>query len=166
MKKYMLIVFSLVAAMASADDVDLIRNQLGIQVKKEFIGAYTAGIYTAGEYKYWSYHRGFSKISEEQFLRISGFDDEANQAARFRSVNGSLSLIGSGLLVVSLAVFGASLGVPGEGDSAALALSSLGVFSGSMITFTIRLSRGENFLPLDQAISIRDSYNRKLILKQ
>jgi hypothetical protein len=152
------------------DEKEYQRNELTIEAKSGAFSSWSKD-FTFGvsqEFTSWRYFQGFTRITEPEFLQIAGYGPESVLSQKFRSGTIALATTSFSLLGVSLGLLGVGtvtgiVDPPGWRDTPEILLySSLGVNFLALIPAIILLVRGEKWLPLEKAISIRDSYNARL----
>ncbi|MDZ7795215.1 MAG: hypothetical protein U5P10_16455 [Spirochaetia bacterium] len=185
---FMLIWF-LSVNIVTAQEIDryYMRNRLEIDVKEETFGTYntigsTSGIYTGTTVKKVRYYQGFDKISEPEFLIIAGLDEEAEKARKFHKTNRTYNNIGWALLGTTVAALGFTLyyddrvngGDYGEYVESGIVydrnelmlqiahVSTLTLGLSTIISIIISWSRGDHWMPVNQANEIKIEYNNSL----
>ena len=152
---------------------DPVRDRLFIQYRSGVFGTwsqYGGGVATYSE---WRYFHGFERISEAEFLRIAGYQDEAAQADRHATIN--RWLVGGGVAFSAAGLVSAVIGVAidpfqhpfGSAErETAMLRADVALFTGAtlallgIVPMSIAIARGENWLPLEQAYAIAEHHNR------
>ena len=164
-----LVVVTVICHPLTATDVEKEYNQrrLSIEEKVGFFGSWGRFGGTVSSYQRWRYFQGFTEIKEPEFLDIAGYTDEVIQSKKHHQTNSTLSIISWSLLGISLA--GIALGGIVLAQSSYSSDLGYGLLYGSMVIDIVALIpalalilRDENWLPLQQATSIAEEYNKKL----
>ena len=163
-KKLPLLVLSLLLAIQpSFADIksEYNRNRLVIQYYSGVSGSWTDKGGNVSSYSTWRFHKGFSRITEAEFLEIAGYLDESIQATKHRQINTVLDVSG-----LTLGTLGLIIMLTGLGDiddyMTPIVVGTI-IASCAAIPLAISVERGTNWMPLDQANAIQKDYNRKLL---
>ncbi len=181
--KFMIVflIFSLLTIPIFSQDLtaeqerELNRLRLFVETDQHTFGSFNidTGFWYSSTVKQWKGYRGFSLINEDDFYRIAGYDFEANQAQKYKSVNnillisgGTVTVIGFGMMITSL------LTMPDVMDpdfdakmstSETLLWVGAGVGIAGAIPLGIGISRAlRNWGPAGSAFQIADDYNAEL----
>lgn len=160
MKKPLLLALSLLLAIqTSFADVesDYNRKRLVIQYYSGISGSWTDEGGNVSSYSAWRFHKGFTRITEAEFLEIAGYSKESIHAAKHRQTNTILTVSYLGLLSVGLLTM--LVGI----DSEAALIPGAVIMTSAVIPITIRRLRSTHWMSLDQAYAIQEDYNRKLL---
>ena len=114
--------------------------------------------------KEWTPYQGYKEISREQFFRIAGYEDLADEQKHVDGVNRALNI--SSMIATGI---GAAVGFTGLGFLMAdngeigeiMAVTGLGVLT--LIAAPLALIHINNNVSLQFAIGIADSYNAQLL---
>ena len=176
--RYLLIIFSLLSFVLNQNIDDLSeeqkqkynRNKITIETSLNTVGSTGSNTIVATTTKRWSVYKGFDKISEEDFLRIAGYSDEANQAKKYTLKNKRITRIGGALFIISLGMIYYSESIEDDydsddynspsykwGDAAAWPF----LIGGSLLYGSLFFD--PNRYTYGMVKDIADSYNRKLI---
>ena len=121
----------------------------------------------------WNVYAGFELISEEDFFRMTGYSDEAEQSKKYQKTRRRVFLAGLGMFIIFIGMNKYADSLP---ESAMVGESwtsnperykwgdaSIWPFAGGLVTTTLSLAMGKNKYTYSMAKDIADSYNKKLI---
>lgn len=118
---------------------------------------FSTGIIAVNNYKHWVAYEGFSKLSEAEFFRITGYDREAKEVKKHNATRISLVIGGSLASILGVYLFASSLeGAPRQITGAVILSSGLA----SLVTGAYMLT--SNRYPSNIAVTIAEDYNSKL----
>ena len=181
MKKCVSIILSLCLAtlpVFSDIEAEYNRKRLSIHYFSDVSGSWTEVEGSFGSYPDWRFHQGSTEIEESEFLLIAGYAREAHEAARRENNKKRLRrdfIVVMGGSIVPL-VFGGGFIAAGIAEERGsfesewfktggyffLALFGVAAAVGGVIGLIWR-SRDKHWMPLEQAYSIAENYNRKLM---
>jgi hypothetical protein len=136
------------------------RKRLVIQYYSGVSRSWTDKGGSVSSYSAWRFHKGFTKITEAEFLEITGYLEESTQAAKHSQTNTVLDVS-----TLALTTLGIIIMLSGLGDDdffTPLVVGSI-IGSSAAIPLAIAAARGAYWMPLDQAYAIQEEYNRKLL---
>lgn len=171
MKKIFVVGLSmlLVAQSLIADtDTEYNRKRLVIQFYSGVSGSWDEEGGGFSSYSDWRFHQGFVKISEAEFLEIAGYVNESRDAAAherlFKTrVGWAIGLFGAGGVVMAGSILSISnRSFSKESQYVGMVISSALLLSGIVPIVLLRL-QGKHWMPLEQAYSIAEDYNRNLL---
>ena len=153
------------------------RNKLSIEVVKKTEGgaagsAYgnlAAGSYSGKSWNHWIAYKGLGmKISETEFLNITGYTDEGGKAKeRYESLRSKGCFFLSGCLL-SLPAFLVGIADVGNDSDETIAnifipMSVVLAIGGLTGSITYSTASRKNYTPYSSVIEIMENYNRNLI---
>jgi hypothetical protein len=157
------------------------QSKLSVEVEGVVIGSYGSGLWSGSSWRRWTAYKGFDRLSEERFFRVTGYDAEAEKARSYNASNSGMTAIGAILTVggTIAALVGASktktthydygYGINGDLEEsdpdAGLVYGGLiaaGIGSGLMYAGILGLSR--NWAPYAVVEGITNEYNQKIII--
>ena len=141
------------------------RNRLVIQYYSGVKGSWDEEGGGFSSYSDWRFHQGFVRISEAEFLEIAGYVKESHAAAAherlFKTrVAWAIGLLGGGGVVM----LASTPTLVDDLDSGVVFLSIGGaIMLAGLIPIVLLRLQGKHWMPLEQAYSVAEEYNRKLL---
>lgn len=125
-------------------------------------GGLYAGSATGMTWRKWLAYRGFTKISEPEFFRTTGYEQEAKLAETFRTLTiaeavGGVALAGLGLLLLSSGYDDRPV------DWGQVRVGYAASIVGIALTWDGSIRMEQNWAPYDLAKDIASQYNARLL---
>jgi len=142
------------------------KNKLSVEVTGMAMGSYSAGMVSATSWRKWHAYKGFTPISEEEFFRKTGYEEEARQAASFRK-KGNM-LFWGGLTACTLGVILALISGEDEDGYTEYPLLGYGAIIGvaGLVPMVMSIGyRTTNWAPYSSVEGIADDYNKQLLVQ-
>lgn len=118
---------------------------------------YSTGLIAVNNYKHWVAYEGFSKLSEAEFFRITGYGREAKEVKKHNATRMGLVIGGSLAGILGAYLFSSSLeGAPRQISGVVILSSGLA----SLVTGAYMLT--SNRYPSNIAVTIAEGYNSRL----
>jgi hypothetical protein len=151
------------SAQVSSPAVDILRDQLFVKVQNEMIGSVSVktGLMTASTITTWIPYEGFTRISEEYFFTLAGFQDEALQAKLFHKKRNIMLAVGGTGCVLGLAGMMTPFIDDFSNWSTDFMWISAGLLTISTIPVFVAVFR-PNWATVEIAIRVADVYNANL----
>ena len=146
------------------------RNKITIESYLSTVGSANSNTILATTTKNWTVYKGFDRISEENFLRISGYLDEANQAKKYTSTikrvvqfGAIMFAVGVGMVVYAESIEDDYDGEYEDSPSSKWGDAAVWPFGIGFSTLCGSLAFNPNIYSYGMVKDIADSYNRQLI---
>jgi hypothetical protein len=135
------------------------KQKLSVEVRRKGAGSYGSGMISYSSWLWWDAYQGFNKITEAEFFRIIGYEDEARQAARHRRTGQILCWGG-----VGGAVIGATIMLVGGYDNVTKTTIGAVIGLGSCIPMIMSIGiNSRNCYPYSTVEGLTEDYNRSLL---
>lgn len=138
------------------------RLKLSVEVKEIGMGSYGGGSISYASWRKWTSYEGFTKISEEEFFKKTGYETEAGKAAGYRKKGNLLFWGGAATSATGLVMMFTGAAVDDITVTMVGAVMSLGGLFPMYLGFGYRQS---NWAPYSTVDGIAEEYNRELHLK-
>lgn len=141
-------------------DAEFNRQRLTIEPVGMSAGFWSGGLYggsaTGMSWRKWLAYQGFSLISEPEFFRVAGYEEEAGRAERHHT-GAIMEAVGGGLL----ATMGLVILADSDGDVPLLGI--LTAVAGIGLAWDGSIRMDQNWAPFDIAKDVADQYNSQLL---
>lgn len=145
---------------SALSDAEFNRQRLTIEPVGMSAGFWSGGLYggsaTGMSWRKWLAYKGFSLISEPEFFRVAGYEEEAGRAERHHT-GAIMEAVGGGLLATM------GLVVLADSDGDASLLGVLMAAAGIGLTWDGSIRMDQNWAPFDIAKDVADQYNSQLL---
>lgn len=153
--------------MTAEQEREFNRQRLNVEVTQQFSGFVSLryGMMGGESTTRWKGYRGFTQISEPEFYRIAGYEEEARQAERFRRGGVQMTIWGGVGYTIGMGIIVAAAGVPYDQDQLFGTLMVAGgtIAIGSAFPLGFGISRlMRNWSPASQSVSVAEEYNSVL----
>ena len=138
------------------------RLKLSVEVKEIGMGSYGGGGISYASWRKWTAYEGFTKISEEEFFKKTGYEREAGKAAGYRKKGDLLFWGGTATCVTGLVLMFSTAAADEFTGVMIGGVMALGGLIPMYLGFTYRQS---NWAPYSTVDGVAEEYNRELYLK-